>query len=220
MDDVKIAKVGGEYIAYHGTDEGLYVTFEMEALKDEEKSLEQGRPIFFDVPFITIRIPGDKTTTVKRPVKEEDKTRFARHWERFLRQEKVAVEGTPIEQWPLITKSQALELKAMNIITVEVLAQVSDGNLNWHGARDLREKAKSWLDSAKDSSAAAKWAKEKQDMKNEIDFLRGEIEALKSVGFARDDAPVEANAPKKRGRPKKEVTQYGEDVSGISASGG
>lgn len=196
MDEAQITKINGQYVAYHGTDDNLFVTFEMEAMQDEEKTAQEGRPIFFDIPFITIRIAGDKTSVVKRPVKPEDKERFARHWERFERQEHTALEGTPIEQWPLVTKAQALELKAMNIMSVEMLAGVSDANLKWPMARDLREKAIKWLESAKEGAVASKWDKKEKEMQSEIDTLRGELEELKSLL---------SEQPKKAGRPKKVV---------------
>lgn len=196
MDDVQVTKINGQYVAYHGTDDNLLVTFEMEAMQDEEKTAAEGRPIFFDVPFITIRIAGDKTSVVKRPVKAEDKERFAKHWERFQRQDQTAMEGTPIEQWPLITKAQALELKAMNIMSVEMLAGVSDANLKWPQARDMRDKAAKWLENAKEGAAASQWAKKEKEMQSEIDTLRGELEELKNLI---------SQQPKKAGRPKKVV---------------
>lgn len=202
MYDVEIKKINGEYIAYHGTDEGLHVTIEMESLKDEEKSVLEGRPIYIDKPFITIRIPGDKTTVVKRPLREEDKYRFAIHWQRFLSQDYVASEGTPIEQWAIITKSQAMELKALNIHTVESLSEVSDANLKWPQARSLRDQAIKWLESANDGKIVAQWEHREKELVNEIETLKSEIAIMKNYLHKSNS---HNDQPKKRGRKPLDV---------------
>jgi len=81
--------------------------------------------------------------------------------------------GTPITEWPVVSKSQALNLKAMSIHTVEALAEVSDNALNWLGARELREKARSYLAAAAGGAALSQAQAENA-------ALRADIEALKA----------------------------------------
>lgn len=142
-------------MASHGNDSGLFVEFSTRPMQMDFKSREAGRPIFEDVNFITIDFPGDKTKRVDRPVRMDeeagappDPVRFPRQWQAFMNQLEQTVEGMPITEWPPLTKSQALELKAIKIHTVEALAALPDSACTWLGSRDLRAKANTWLESA------------------------------------------------------------------------
>lgn len=139
----------------HGDDKGLYVEFEKRPVHMEADSLKEGRPIYKDVDFINIMIPGDRTKNVVRPVSDNDKLRFPSQWKAFENQEKAVISGTPITEWGILTKSQALEFKAMNIHTVEQMAEISDTALEGLGlgAREYREKAKLFISKATDGAA-------------------------------------------------------------------
>lgn len=187
----------------HGEDNNLYVEFSMEAVEQTHESKLQNRPIFKDVPHILILFPGDKTKKIFRPVKDEDKFRFPRHWQAFENQSAQTIEGTPVTEWSPLSKSEALEYKAMNVHTVEMLSNLSDTQLQNLplGARARRDQAKAWLAKATDGAALSKISAENSD-------LRMEIERLKQM-FAQFGKTTETQtetietAPKKRGpKPK------------------
>lgn len=189
-----IVQRGNSYVVQHGTDAGLFVQFYMEALQDPEASEREGRPIFIDREFIKIIPVGDKNTVVCEPVSDEHKYRWPQQYAQFKNQQEQVTEGTPLDQWPPLTKSQVLTFKAANVHTVEQLAEVSDTNLPnlGMGSRDLREKAKIYLASAKDGAIPlaaqnriAELEKQLEAMKNQLDGLGSEVVA------------------KKRGRPAK-----------------
>lgn len=203
----RLIKQGQNIHVVHGDDNGLIVEFSLEPVLDKQKTKEEGREIYRDVEFITIRIVGDTKTEVKRKVdydgsanKPSDLQRFPRQWQAFKNKNLVVNEGTPINEWGAVGKALSMELKAMNIHTVEQLAAVSDGNLKWMGARELREKAKAWLAATKDNAAILK-------AEDENAALRREIEALKNqmAGFAKATKGKSVN---------------GKDVSATDASGG
>jgi hypothetical protein len=169
----------------HGSDAGLYVEFRMDALQDSIKSQEAGRPIFTDTPFITIMFPGDKTKKIDRPVKLKDDVdgpsdprRFPRQWEQFKTQEEQSSEGLPIQQWSVLTKGQALELKAMGIHTVEQMAELPDVALTWLGARALREQAASWISKAGAHKVEAKLTAENTNLKSQVEALTMQVKDL------------------------------------------
>jgi hypothetical protein len=179
--EATVHKSGNQLHVTHGDDKECYVEFRLEAVHMVGDSEKEGRPIFKDFPFIRIMFPGDKTKVVDRPVTDADKQRFPQQYAAFERQGEQVQSGTPITEWPFLTKSQALEMKGIGIHTVEQLAGVADHNLTWFGAREYREKAKAWLEAAKGDSAI-------------VSQLTAQIEALKA------DIEAMREAPKRRGK--------------------
>lgn len=169
-------------------DQNLMVKFFYHPRINKAKSQEAGRPIYEEVPYIQINAPGNKESEIIRPATDLDKRRFPVHFEKFMARQNQdeATEGTILEEWPQITRSQVEELKFLNIRTVEQLASVSDSNAqNVMGINMLRQKAKTWLEKNNDTDAKLKEAQ------NTIDALTARLDAL------------EADKPARRGRPKK-----------------
>lgn len=153
-------------------DAKLLVKFHLEPHQDQEESEKQGRPIFKNREYITIIVPGDKDSIVTRPVWDQDLQRFAQQYARFkqgLNQE--IGSGTPLSQWPPVTKSQVLELNFFNVHTVEQLADLADNHAQkFAGINQLRSLARAWIAKAKDSSqlTAMQAELEKRDNKIEV----------------------------------------------------
>lgn len=181
----QIIKQGNQLHVQHGDDSGLYVEFTLEAIHQTAKSEEEGRPIYKDVPHIRIHFPGDRTKQIFRPVKTEadhlgpaDPVRFPAQWQAFQAQQEQVQTGTPVEHWGPLTKSQAMEFKSMHIHTVEQLAAVSDSNLTWLGARELRDKAVAWLKNAEDGKEAIRLQSELDKSNTEIADLKRQLKEL------------------------------------------
>lgn len=169
----------------HGSDDGLYVEFFVEAVQNAFKSKEAGHAKFDDVPHISILFPGDKTKKIVRPVKMEDDvdgpsdlTRFPRQWAKFKANEEQVADGLPIQQWPPLSKSQALELKAMNIHTVEQLAVLPDASLTWLGARELRLQAQNWIDKAGAHAVGTRLTAENNQLKEQLAAMQRQVDEL------------------------------------------
>lgn len=179
--DAKVTKRGGNnYEVTHGDDSSLHVEFRLEAEPQPAESEKQGRPIFKDVPYITIMFPGDRTKKVDRPVTDEDKFRFARQWDVFERTGEHGHIGTPIVEWAMITKGQALEFKGMNIHTVEALSAIPDTALTWLGAREDRNRAKVWLENASKGEGIDELVKRNSALEADIACLKEQLnDALK-----------------------------------------
>jgi hypothetical protein len=162
-------------------DSKLYVVFYMQAVKNGGKSEIEGRPIYDDVPHIRIHIPGDKNNVVTEPVSDEYKQRFPLQWEKFQKQLSQSPEGTPLEQWPLLTTGQVHELKAMNVMTVEQLAGMSDANVTrFMGGYELRRKAETFLKVAKDTGEAQRLATLNAELESRLVAQDGVIRDLSS----------------------------------------
>ena len=198
------------------SENGALVEFYRDAVQNNFKSAEAGRPIFDEKDFVRIQTPGDTRTVIQRVASDQDKQRFPKAWDMFSRGLEIAEEGTPLEEWQQVTRSQVKELKHVNITTVESLASVSDANIQrlGPGYQQLRERAKQFLESADANAAATEWAREREAMQERIRLLEEANEALRAEKTtqpasvdADDKQPTNPDEATKRapGRPKKAV---------------
>lgn len=154
-------------------DKTLLVRFYVKQVQDKTASEVEGRPIFKDREYIEIRYPGNRNDAVARPAKQADIERFPRHYEAFKKRVEMPVEGTPLAEWPAISRSQVEELAFYNVKTVEQLAAINDSSgHNFRGFYALRDKAKTFLEVSKQSATLT-------DLKTELKSRDKEIEALK-----------------------------------------
>lgn len=171
---------GNQLRVTHGGDDSLLVTFAMEAMIQEHESEKAGRPIYKDTPMVWIRFPGDRTREIKRKATREYQERFPRQWAAFQRSAAQVQEGTPLEEWGPMSKSQALNYKGANVYTVEQLASVPDSAIHTlgHGARQLRDKAIVWLKTSTDAAESMRVAAENQQLKDDIAALKAQVAEL------------------------------------------
>ena len=165
-------------------DNQLYVKFYKQAVEMKAESLKEGRPIFKEIDYISIIVPGDPTNQVERKVRDEDKQRWHAIWQRYEAGETAAeVSGTPINEWAAIPLAQKAMLKHLEIHTVEALSNLSDTALQriGMGGFELRDKAKAFLDSAKGGAEAMKYAVENRRLSDEIADLKKQVEALAAL---------------------------------------
>lgn len=164
----------------HGDDKGLFVTFYDESVEQPYKSELAGHPVFEDVTYISILFPGDNTRKTVRPAKLKDDggappdpTRWPAQWAAYKSQSEPVETGMPVTQWAPLTKSQALMLKSLSIHTVEQLAAVPDHALTWMGAREMQQKARAWVEQAKEGAEVLR-------LQAENDALRIDVRALQA----------------------------------------
>lgn len=179
----------GEIIP-QGDERKLLARFYKHAIKNEARTIAEGRPMFDEKVFVSIIIPGDKNTRVEREMRDEDKERFPRAWAAFQNADTVSLTGTPVEQWPPLSVTQVAELKAMNILTVEHLAELSDSiTQKMMGLGQLRTQAQAYIKAAKDGSHAQALATELAKRDDEIARLNGVVADLGARLDALDKSP-------------------------------
>ena len=168
-----------------GADSRLAVQFYKKSMKQEDASNEAGRPIFKEFDFVRIMIPGDNLTEIDTYAQDSHKQRFPRQWAHY--QNQVAghedIIGTPLDQWPQVTRSQAEELRGLKFYTVEAIADCSDQQLQRIGMvagmspHNFRLKAKAFLNLANDSAEVAQRESELQALKEENAKIKAETDA-------------------------------------------
>lgn len=177
-------------------DEQLLVRFFLKPRQDPRATEEQGRPVFVDATYIEIRIPGSRDA-VARPAKPQDIARFPKHYEAFKNRTAEPETGTPLVEWPLITRSMAEELSFYNVKTVEQLVAMSDQNASkFMGINMLKQKAKEYLGDAAEKADAKKLETELAKRDKEIEELKAAVKALSA-------APVKKTTAKKKATRKK-----------------
>jgi hypothetical protein len=194
----------------NNADTRLAVKFEKREVQDMVKTLEENRPIFKEVVFIKIAVPGDALTEIDRPMYDSDKNRFPLQWASFLNRqgEEQNYSGTSLKEWPLITKSQAEELRGLKFHTVESIAMSTDqaiqkiGMLAGMSPYSFREKAQSFLKMAKEGADVNAREAELNALKEENAKLKTESEERFQKQQAQIESLMSLMAEKKTRKPK------------------
>ena len=199
-----------------GADSRLAVQFYKKSLKQDLASDEAGRPIFKEFDFVRIMIPGDNLTEIDTYAQESHKQRFPRQWAHYQNQvsSHQDIIGTPLEQWPQITRSQAEELRGLKFHTVEAIADCSDQQLQRIGMvagcspHNFRLKAKAFLNLANESAEVSKREEELESLRQK----NAEIEAESNAKIAKMQEQMDAlmamvSEKKPKGRKPKEIQE-------------
>lgn len=168
-------------------DAKLLVKFYMRPIQDMNKTLEAGRPIFVDTEMVRIMVPGDKENIIDREASQIDKRRFAASYAAFKQGDAEQVIGTPLESWPLITRSLVEELRYFNIRTVEQLANLRDdvAHRMMNGV-SMKQSAAAFLLAAKESAPIARMTEELRQRDETITRLQKAHEELSARVAAMD----------------------------------
>lgn len=180
-------------------DENLLVRFFPQPIQNMAKTEAEGRPIFDEVDFIEIRKPGMPDAMYREKANDIDKARFSDYYRDYKeRKAQVAVTGTPLSDWPGVTRAQVEEFRHYSILTVEHLATLSDNiGQKFMGIQALKAKAAAYLEASKDQAAANALEETRKQL--------AESQAMNADLLARIEA-LEADKPR-RGRPPKSDTE-------------
>lgn len=163
----------GTYVrANSGSDMSkVYPRFFMDTVQDQIASAQQGRAIFKEEERVEIIMPGisQLTKPVER-VTQEHIERWPEAYKAFKAGREMAVDGVPLEQWPVLKRPQVLELKYLGFVTVEQIASMSDLAVQKLGMGGLRLKqlAQSYLDDEVAQAEMAKVTAENERQKQQL----------------------------------------------------
>jgi len=198
----------------NGADSRLSVKFYKRSMKQEDESAIAGRPIFKEFDFVHICVPGDTLTEIDTYANDSHKSRFPRQWAHYQNQvgSQEQIIGTPIEEWTIISRSQADELKGIKFATVESIANASDQQLQRIGMiagmnhYAFRDKAKAFLNLAEKVGDVNQREEELSKLRLENEAIKAQSDAKLAKMQEQMDALMTMVAEKKpRGRAKKEV---------------
>jgi hypothetical protein len=193
---------------------GITPVFFVEDVEDPVATEEAGTLRLRQEERVKILTAGDQYSCPVHPVTEDIKRRFAdayRQWKATAQDD--YVNGLPLSQWPLASKGFALELRALNLRSVEDLSVASEHTVaKILDGRAWREKAIAWLDANKGAGEAAKYAaaaaraqEEAEQLREQMKDLQNEFRAFMAKAKADVEeagkAEPEEDAPRRRGRP-------------------
>lgn len=171
--------------------------FHIEPVKDELASHAAGRDIYREEERVQFIMPGNPHQPVER-VTDVHRERWKEQYAAFKRGQDMAIEGTPLETWPILSRAQVLEMKAMGLYTVEQCAGMSDlatQKISPGGSR-IRELAKAYLDDAEAGALNARLCADKEQLEARVAAQDRQIAELKElVERIHGQQMAAANAP-------------------------
>ena len=187
------AFMAGEQNARYAEDAKLFVTFFKHPQEDKAASLKEGRPIYKEVDYVRIMVPGDKDSIVVRPARDMDKQRFAKQFAAYEAGEKEYLDGMPLKAWPMVTRGQVEELKYFGVHSVEQLADLADIHVQkFMGMGTLKEQAKAYIQQAKETAPLVQLNAAVEAKDAEISALQEAVDDLKNIVME-----LQADKPKK-----------------------
>ncbi len=171
--------------------------FFMDSVQDGLASESAGRPIFKDIERVKILMPGNQLNAPVHNVTDVHRQRWPEAYKAFKEGYEVAVDGTPLEQWNILTKSQVYELKGMHLRTVEDVARIPDNVLTQIPfGRRIREEAAAYLDDAAASALTTKLSAENDRMNSRLAELEKQnAELRRHVDQMFSELQARRNAP-------------------------
>jgi hypothetical protein len=203
---------------------GANIKFFYSYNENREKTAKEGRPIFDEIPSISIQWPGQDETV--RRIEPQDMQEYPELYARFKAGSEPVLEGTPLAEWPMMSGSAMRELQYLGFKTVEQLAAATDDVKRKLGPLSKFVKlAKDWLEAANSTQndvAKMKQQLEKAEaraaaLEHKLELFMQRVEANEGIdlrpqrkAFVEEameegfDGDEELDEPiKRRGRPKK-----------------
>lgn len=209
---------------------GITPFFKTMPFKNERKSMEAGRPIFEDVEVVEIRFAGSKdcgvfpsTAYSHWEVDEESQEqvhltyaeRFPRQYQQFKQKQQQTKSGTPLDYVPFLTDAKRSELRALNIYTIEALAELDGQPLKnlGIGGRDLKNRAMEYLATSNHEGTVIRQQAQIDALLNQIKLMQDDKQLANNstaVLLGPKDPPRDPVPPEPPDQPEDEEPEDGE----------
>ena len=148
-------------------DRGIRVKFTIKSVPDKKQTEEFKRPIFRDIEMVEMLIPGRRHPTIRR-LDDALRRRFKSQYDAWKEDNNAEVDfGTPLIEYPKISRSLVEELAHFKVKTVEQLALMPDTQASqFQNGLTIKREAEKWLEEA--------------DKERPIAELRAQVEQLEA----------------------------------------
>jgi hypothetical protein len=178
------------------TADGCALRMYRDTARNEFLSEQEGRPMYDDVIYVEIISPGSRDSTpvfelvrylnpesgLEEPLYGIKYNELKQYVDMFIKDDEIdsSLSGTPLKQWPEMSRTMISTLRAQNIYTVDALAALPDTKLNVVGpdGRTWRTKAQAYIAAAKDSAHATKLAADLERAQDDVKVRDEQIKEL------------------------------------------
>lgn len=151
--------------------------FFIEPRQNKAKTAKEGRPVFDDVEYVRIIMPGNRRDIPVERVNDQHRQRWPKQYEAFKGGQELSEGGTPLEQWSRVTRSQVEELRYFHIRTVEHLAKAPDQVLqNFMDGYRLREAAQLFMKDAEGLAPMTELAAQNEQLQSRVASLESQLQ--------------------------------------------
>lgn len=174
----------------------MLIKFDTKLVEDTEETLNQGKVVMKEIEWIEIIV--DERNKIDRPAKPQDKIKYKEIYTAWVEGREPPLEGSPLSEWPMLSKTEVDRLNRSGLRSVEDLAQASDTLLERCGPtfRTKREAARKFLES--DDSIRTKLQvveKENETLKTKLDEQSEQITHLTQRLAALEGASIPTDVP-------------------------
>lgn len=187
-----------------------YVKFVREAQEDPVASRREGRYVGRDVDIACITPPYSRDVmkfevaqwfeqmrndVVNGRMPQEWADQYHAKYEAWKKGEELPLDGVPIKGWQVASPAQQETLLRMGILTVEDLAHVNDEGIRriGMGGIDLKNKAVTWLQAAKDKGPITQ---ENAELKRKVASMETELHSIRAK-LEEAIAALQSRAPRR-----------------------
>lgn len=161
-----------------------------------KRTQADGASVYENIECVKILTPGDTKAVPELKVTDAIRRKYAYEYGMWKNGLQVSQRGTPLEMFPMLTPAVIMELKALNIFTVEDLAALPDSSLHRvHMGQTLKVNAKAWMENKKGSDVIERQTKENQALKDKMAMLERQIQDLATRPAQTVSEPVQVQAP-------------------------
>ena len=173
-----IGENGMNSVDWTAMNKGITPVFQVVPVENAIESERQGRAVYTDTEIVLLYIAGDQNSVHSQPVDNYIKRRFPEQYEHWKRtNEGRRITGTPLRMWPMATPAFIREMEAINVFSVDDLANIADVHVNkMPDGRVWRDRAQAWLGNAKDTAAETRFASENERLKERLAALEARLE--------------------------------------------
>lgn len=170
---------------------GVWPRFHMVAKLNKKQSDEAGRPMHDQVEWVDVVIAGDRNSQPSHKVTDIDKHKWPDEYSAFKNGAKMPVQGTPLSEWNQLSVSQVADLTSIGVLTVDMLADLSDSQIQGYGmgGMQLREKAKAFIETSADQAIPQHLATQNAKLTEDMTFMEKQVEDMKAALAKAADNP-------------------------------
>lgn len=177
--------------------------------KTDKIDNDTGLPIFQTVEYVELLIAGDKGNAPVKRVNDGIKQQYHQQyafWKAKKTNADMIGDGIPLSLWPVVPTEMVKALEYINVFTVQQLAALNDANISKPGAiglREMREKARNFIESAKTMAPIVKLEAENGELKKRLELMQEQMKQLMDQMSSKADKNSPTEPPRNKYAGKK-----------------